>query len=191
MQVFPLDIPAVKLVRPKRFGDHRGYFAETYSHAKLLDHGVDLTFVQDNESLSAKRGTVRGLHFQRPPHAQDKLVRCVKGAVLDIALDIRKGSPTFGQHVTAELSAENGDQLLVPVGFAHAFVTLTDDCLVQYKVTDVYAPDCDAGVIWSDPALAINWPIDPGEATISDKDAKLPTLAQLDSPFTYEGGTSS
>jgi dTDP-4-dehydrorhamnose 3,5-epimerase len=186
MQILPTDIPAVKLIRPRRFGDHRGYFAETYSAAKFEAEGIDLTFVQDNESLSAEPGTLRGLHFQRPPHAQDKLVRCVQGAVLDVAVDIRKGSPTYGNHVTAELSAENGDQLLVPVGFAHAFVTLTPGCLVQYKVTDVYAPDCDAGLLWSDPALGIDWPIE-GGPVLSEKDAVLPTLADLDSPFVYSG----
>lgn len=187
MEIIPQSIPAVKLIRPKRFGDHRGYFAETYSLAKLLAGGIDLTFVQDNESLSAEAGTVRGLHFQTPPHAQDKLVRCVKGVVLDVAVDIRKGSPTFGQHVAVELSAENGDQLLVPVGFAHGFATLTPDALVMYKVTDVYAPDCDAGIIWNDPALGIDWRIDADNATLSAKDKVHPTLADLDNPFVYEG----
>lgn len=188
MDILPTDIPAVKLMRPKRFGDHRGYFAETYSQAKFADAGIDLVFVQDNESVSAEVGTVRGLHFQKPPHAQDKLVRCVRGKLLDVAVDIRKGSPTFGQHVTAVLSADNGDQLLVPAGFAHGFATLEPDTMISYKVTDVYAPQCDAGILWSDPALGIDWRVSGGEnkAILSDKDVKLPTLAELDSPFVYD-----
>ncbi len=187
MQVIPQSIPAVKLLRPRRFGDHRGYFAETYSTPKFRDAGIDLTFVQDNESMSAEKGTVRGLHFQKPPHAQDKLIRCPQGSILDVALDIRKGSPTYGQHVANVLSEENGDQMLVPKGFAHAFVTLLPDTMVMYKVTDVYAPQCDAGVLWSDPALGIDWQIDPASAILSEKDGKLPTLADFDSPFVYEG----
>lgn len=186
MQVIPQSIPAVKLLRPKRFGDHRGYFAETYSAPKLAAEGIDLVFVQDNESLSAEQGTVRGLHFQSPPHAQDKLIRCPQGAILDVALDIRKGSPTYGQHVTAVLSAENGDQLLVPKGFAHGFATLTPDAMVVYKVTDVYAPQCDAGVLWSDPALGIDWQTDPKDAVLSEKDAVLPVFAEFESPFVYQ-----
>ncbi|MBB6430130.1 dTDP-4-dehydrorhamnose 3,5-epimerase [Algisphaera agarilytica] len=189
MEIIPTDIPAVKLLRPKRFGDHRGYFAEVYSLPKLLDGGIDLTFVQDNESLSAEQGTVRGLHFQSPPHAQDKLVRCVQGVLLDVAVDIRKGSPTFGQHVTAVLSAENGDQLLVPKGFAHGFATLAPDTMVMYKVTDVYAPQCDAGILWKDPALGIDWQTAEDAAILSDKDVKLPLLAELDSPFVYDPAT--
>ena len=185
MQVIPQSIPAVKLIRPKRFGDHRGYFAETYSPPKFRDAGLDLAFVQDNESMSAEKGTVRGLHFQKPPHAQDKLIRCPQGAILDVALDIRRGSPTYGQHVANVLSEENGDQMLVPKGFAHAFVTLLPDTMVMYKVTDVYAPQCDAGVLWSDPALKIDWQIDPASAILSDKDRQLPTLENLASPFTY------
>jgi len=185
MLVLPQSIPDIKLFRPKRFGDHRGYFAETYSLPKLLEQGIDLTFVHDNESLSADAGTVRGLHFQKPPHAQDKLIRCVQGAILDVAVDIRKGSPTYGQHVAAELSADNGDQMLVPKGFAHGFATLTADTLVMYKVTDVYAPDCDAGLAWNDPALGIDWQVDPAKATLSDKDTRNPMLDVFDSPFTY------
>ena len=186
MQVTPLSIPAVKLIQPKRFGDHRGYFAETYSTPKFRAAGLDLTFVQDNESMSAEKGTVRGLHFQKPPHAQDKLIRCPQGAILDVALDIRRGSPTYGQHVAHVLSEENGDQMLVPKGFAHAFVTLLPDTMVMYKVTDVYAPDCDAGVLWSDPALGIDWQIDPASAILSEKDGRLPTLEDFQSPFTYD-----
>ncbi|MEM7626634.1 MAG: dTDP-4-dehydrorhamnose 3,5-epimerase [Planctomycetota bacterium] len=186
MQVTPTDISAVKLIHPKRFGDHRGYFVETYSAAKFASHGIELVFVQDNESLSAEVGTVRGLHFQSPPHAQDKLVRCPRGAILDVAVDIRVGSPTYGQHVTAVLSAENGDQLLVPKGFAHGFSTLTPDAMVSYKVTDVYAPQCDAGILWSDPDLAIDWQTEAGDAVLSEKDAALPTFADFESPFVFD-----
>ncbi|MEM8739098.1 MAG: dTDP-4-dehydrorhamnose 3,5-epimerase [Planctomycetota bacterium] len=188
MQITPLAIPAVKLLQPQRFGDHRGYFAETFSLPKLADHGIDLAFVQDNESLSAQPATVRGLHFQSPPHAQDKLVRCVRGSFLDVAVDIRAGSPTFGRHVSAVLSADNGDQLLVPRGFAHGFATLEPDTVILYKVTDVYAPQCDAGVLWNDPDLAIDWqlPADAAEPVLSEKDAALPRLKDLDSPFTYD-----
>lgn len=191
MQVIPTDIPAVKILRPQRFGDHRGYFVETYSAAKLAEHGIDLAFVQDNESLSAEVGTVRGLHFQSPPHAQDKLVRCPQGKILDVAVDIRVGSPTYGRHVTAVLSAENGDQLLIPRGFAHGFATLTPGAMVSYKVTDVYAPQCDAGIIWNDADLAIDWQTDAGAAVLSDKDVKLPTFADFESPFVYEPSTES
>ena len=191
MQVIPTDIPAVKLIRPKRFGDHRGYFVETYSAAKFAEHGIDLTFVQDNESLSAEIGTVRGLHFQSPPHAQDKLVRCPQGQILDVAVDIRVGSPTYGQHVTAVLSAENGDQLLIPKGFAHGFATLTPDAMVSYKVTDVYAPQCDAGILWSDPDLAIDWRTNAADAVLSAKDAELPAFADFESPFVYDPAAST
>ena len=185
MQFFPTDIPDVRIVRPRRFGDLRGYFAETYSAAKFAEHGVDLVFVQDNESLSAQAGTIRGLHFQAPPHAQDKLVRCPQGAILDVAVDIRVGSPTYGKHVSAVLSAENGDQMLVPKGFAHGFATLAPDSVVSYKVTDVYAPQCDAGVRFDDPALEIDWQTAPDAAVLSDKDTRLPGFADFQSPFVY------
>ncbi len=185
MNIIPTQIPDVLIVQPKRFGDHRGYFSETFKLAALSDAGIDLNWVQDNESLSAEVGTIRGLHFQSPPHAQDKLVRCVQGALLDVAVDIRKGSPTYGQHVAVELSAENGLQLLVPAGFAHGFATLLPNTLVQYKVTDVYAPDCDAGIAWDDPELGIDWQTDAEKAVLSDKDRKHPTLADFDSPFAY------
>ena len=187
MDITDLHLPGVKRIVPKRFGDHRGYFAETYSRARFADAGLDVAFVQDNESLSATRGTIRGLHFQRPPHAQAKLIRCVLGALLDVAVDIRKGSPTYGQHVAEVLSADNGHQLFIPKGFAHGFATLTPDCLVQYKVDDVYAPDCDAGLAFDDPDLGIDWQADLATATLSDKDRKHPTLAAFDSPFTFDG----
>lgn len=187
MQLTKLDIPDVLLLKPKRFGDHRGFFMETYSKPRLVEAGVDIDFVQDNHSLSAEVGTLRGLHFQAPPHAQDKLVRVTRGRVLDVAVDIRRGSPWYGKHVTAELSAENDHQLLVPKGFLHGFVTLEPDTEFLYKVSDVYAPECDGGVMWNDPDLGIDWPV-PGEPKLSDKDAKLPSFSAFESPFVYEGG---
>jgi len=186
MQVTALDIPDVKLIEPKRFGDARGFFSETYSRRALAQAGIGLEFVQDNESLSAPVGTLRGLHFQTPPHAQDKLVRVVAGSVIDVAVDIRTGSPTFGRHVSAVLSAANGHQLLVPAGFAHGFATLEPDTHVCYKVTDYYAPRCDGGIAWDDADLGIDWRIDPATATLSDKDRKHPRLADFNSPFVYE-----
>ena len=185
MDITPTAIPDVRVIEPKRFGDHRGFFSEVYSKPALAEAGIDLDFVQDNHSLSGQRGTVRGLHFQQPPFAQDKLIRVVRGRVLDVAVDLRKGSPTYGQHVAVELSAENWKQLLVPVGFAHGFATLESDTEVLYKVTARYAPETDAGIFWSDPDLGIRWGIDPDEALLSEKDRKLPRLADLESPFVY------
>lgn len=175
------------LLRPRRFGDARGWFMETYSEAAALVAGIGVRFVQDNQSFSAFTGTIRGLHYQRPPHGQDKLVRCVRGSIMDYAVDIRRGSPTYGQHVAAKLTAEGGEQLFVPVGFAHAFVTLEPDVEVAYKVSDVYAPDCDGGIVWNDPTIGIDWPLPEGGAVLSDKDKILPTLAEFDSPFEYDG----
>lgn len=182
-----LDIPEVKLITPKRFGDTRGFFMETFSAPKLAEHGIERDWVQDNHSLSAQPGVLRGLHFQAPPHAQAKLVRVVKGRVWDVAVDIRVGSPTFGKWVSAELSAENDHQLFVPEGFAHGFVTLEPDTEFLYKVSSCYAPEADGGVIWNDPDLNLPWPLDKieGGPQLSEKDAKLPTLAGLDSPFIY------
>lgn len=178
-----LAIPEVKLITPQRFGDSRGFFSETYNRKKFHDLGIDLDFVQDNHSYSAAKGVLRGLHFQKPPHAQDKLVRCTRGRIYDVAVDIRKGSETFGKHVGAELSAENGVQILVPKGFAHGFVTLEPDCEIQYKVTDFYAPESDASIKWDDPALGIDWKVDPQIVTLSDKDARAPLLADIDPGF--------
>lgn len=177
----------VRLIKPKRFGDDRGWFSETYSEQAMARYGVHDRFVQDNHSFSAFTGTIRGIHFQRGPHAQAKLVRCVRGSILDYAVDLRKGSPTYGQWVSATLSADNGHQLYVPVGFGHAFVTLEPDVEVIYKVTDVYAPDCDGGVIWNDPDIGIDWPLPETGPVLSDKDKVLPTLAEFDSPFAYDG----
>ncbi|MEZ2406107.1 dTDP-4-dehydrorhamnose 3,5-epimerase [Bosea sp. RCC_152_1] len=172
-------IPAVKIVTPKKFGDHRGFFSETWSRKAFADAGLDLDFVQDNQSLSAPVGTLRGLHFQSPPFAQDKLVRVTRGRILDVAVDIRTSSPSFGRHVAVELSAENWRQLLVPVGFAHGFVTLEPDTEVLYKVTAPYAPDNDHGLAFDDPALGIDWRLPLSELTLSDKDRKHPRLAEL------------
>ena len=172
-------IPAVKIVTPKKFGDHRGFFSETWSRKAFTDAGLDLDFVQDNQSLSAPVGTLRGLHFQSPPFAQDKLVRVTRGRILDVAVDIRASSPTFGKHVAVELSAENWRQLLVPIGFAHGFVTLEPDTEVLYKVTAPYAPENDHGLAFDDPALGIDWRLPLSGLTLSDKDRKHPRLAEM------------
>jgi dTDP-4-dehydrorhamnose 3,5-epimerase len=172
-------IPAVKIVTPKKFGDHRGFFSETWSRNAFAEAGLDLDFVQDNQSLSAPVGTLRGLHFQSPPCAQDKLVRVTRGRILDVAVDIRASSPTFGRHVAVELSAENWRQLLVPVGFAHGFVTLEPDTEVLYKVTAPYAPENDHGLAFDDPALGIDWRLPLSDLTLSDKDRKHPRLAEM------------
>uniref|UniRef100_A0A9E8CKU6 dTDP-4-dehydrorhamnose 3,5-epimerase n=1 Tax=Bosea sp. NBC_00436 TaxID=2969620 RepID=A0A9E8CKU6_9HYPH len=172
-------IPAVKIITPKKFGDHRGFFSETWSRKAFAEAGLDLDFVQDNQSLSAPVGTLRGLHFQSPPFAQDKLVRVTRGRILDVAVDIRASSPTFGKHVAVELSAENWRQLLVPIGFAHGFVTLEPDTEVLYKVTAPYAPENDHGLAFDDPALGIDWRLPLSELTLSDKDRKHPRLAEM------------
>ncbi|MBN8911426.1 MAG: dTDP-4-dehydrorhamnose 3,5-epimerase [Rhizobiales bacterium] len=179
-------MPDVKLISPQKFGDHRGFFSETYSKRGLAEAGIALDFVQDNHSLSAAKGTMRGLHFQTPPFAQDKLVRVTRGAILDVAVDIRRGSPTYGQHVSVELSADNWHQLLVPIGFAHGFMTLEPDTEVLYKVTNVYAPECDRGLLWNDPDLGIAWPTAATDAVLSDKDRKHPRLRDLTDAF-YDG----
>jgi dTDP-4-dehydrorhamnose 3,5-epimerase len=177
-----------KLINPKRFADGRGWFSETYNARSYAALGVDVEFCQDNHSLSKPAGVIRGLHFQRPPHAQAKLVRCVRGRIWDVAVDIRAGSPTYGKAVGAELSGDNGRQLFVPAGFAHGFLTLEPDTEVEYKVSDYYAPDCDGGLIWDDPDLALDWPLPAGSAPVlSDKDRALPRLAAFDSPFPYDG----
>ena len=186
MELERLAIPEVVLITPKRFGDRRGFFSETYNRAALAAQGITLDFLQDNHSLSAEPGTLRGLHFQTPPFAQDKLVRVVRGAVLDVAVDIRVGSPSYGRHVSAVLSAENWRQILVPAGFAHGFCTLEPDSEVLYKVTAPYAPEHDKGLAWDDPALAIQWPVAAADAVLSDKDKRHPTLADLPAYFAYQ-----
>jgi len=178
---------SVILINNRRFTDDRGWFSETYSDAKMAKVGLGIRFVQDNESWSASAGTVRGIHFQAPPHAQAKLVRCSQGRIMDYAIDLRRASPTYGRHVSAELSAENGRQLLIPVGFGHAFITLTPDTRIAYKVSDIYAPQCEGGVRWDDPDIAIPWPETPSSPTLSTKDSDLPGLKDLISPFAYDG----
>ncbi len=180
------DIAGLLLISPKKIGDKRGFFSETYNKQVLFAAGIDKEFVQDNHSLSVEKGVVRGLHFQIPPFAQDKLVRVTRGSILDVAVDIRQGSPTFGQHVATELSAENWNQFWIPAGFAHAFCTLEPDTEVLYKVTNYYSADCDAGLAWDDPALDINWPVSAAKAVLSKKDCEHPRLAELPKYFSYQ-----
>jgi dTDP-4-dehydrorhamnose 3,5-epimerase len=172
-----LSIPDVKLVRVKRHSDSRGYFAETWNRRDFAAAGIDVEFVQDNASHSKGAGTIRGLHFQRPPHAQAKLVHVVRGAILDVAVDLRSASPTYGRHVAVELTAESGDQLFVPVGFAHGFCTLEADTEVAYKTSEFYAREHDAGILWSDPALGIDWPLGGRAPVLSERDTRHPLLA--------------
>lgn len=185
MEIRSLTIPDVKLVVPVVHRDERGFFCETYSARQLHEAGVNVDFVQDNHSLSVVEGVVRGLHFQIEPHAQGKLVRVVKGSILDVAVDIRTGSPTFGKHVAEVLTAENFHQLWVPVGFAHGFCTLESNTEVIYKVTSYYAPDCDRGIAWNDPDIGIEWPVAEDKAVLSAKDRSQPRLADLGPVFSY------
>ena len=176
----------VQIIAPRRHGDARGWFMETYSEPAMAARGVACRFVQDNHSFSRPRFTLRGLHFQTPPHAQDKLIRCLRGRIFDVAVDVRGGSPTYGHWVGAELSAEDGRQMFVPAGFAHGFLTLEDDTEVAYKVSDLYAPACEGGVAWNSAGIA--WPMPEGTTpALSDKDEILPALAAFDSPFSYDG----
>lgn len=176
--ITPLAIPDVLLITPKRHGDARGWFAETWSEKALAGTVADTVFVQDNQAFSAAKGTLRGLHFQLAPNTQGKLIRALRGAIFDVAVDIRPGSPTYGQHVSAELTAEGGEQLWVPRGFAHGYCTITDDCEIFYKVDAPYAPQGEGGIIWNDPDLGIAWPLD-GEPILSGKDTVLPRLKDL------------
>ena len=185
MEVERFDIDGPLRITPRRIGDSRGFFSETYRHDVLASHGFVDAFIQDNQSLSAEKGVVRGLHFQTEPAAQAKLVRVVRGAILDVAVDIRVGSPTYGRNVAIELSAENWAQLLIPVGFAHGFCTLVPNTEVVYKVTALYAPACDFGILWNDPDLGIDWPVSHEEAVVSDKDKRQPRLRDYVSPFKY------
>jgi dTDP-4-dehydrorhamnose 3,5-epimerase len=179
-------MPVTKIT-PRRFADARGWFAETYQRERFRAAGIDAEFVQDNHSYSAPAFTLRGIHFQTPPHAQAKLVRCLRGRIWDMAVDLRAGSPTYAQWVAAELTAERGEQLYVPAGFGHGFLTLEPDCEVAYKVDDFYAPECDGGIAWDDPDLAIPWPLDDAQPQLSGKDAALPALKDFASPFAYDG----
>jgi dTDP-4-dehydrorhamnose 3,5-epimerase len=178
------SLPGVLILKPQVFGDHRGWFSEVYSKRALAAIGIEVDFVQDNQSFSARKGTLRGLHFQNNPKAQTKLVRCTRGRILDVAVDIRRGSPDFGRWVAVELSADNKKQLLVPKGFAHGFLTLTDDTEVQYKVDEYYAPECDRSIRYNDPAIGIDWGSEV-EPVLSDKDLNAPLLAASDCNFIY------
>jgi len=179
------DLP--RIIVPKRHADARGWFSETFHDQRLVDLGITCRFVQDNQSSSTHTGTLRGLHFQLPPAAQAKLVTVLRGRILDVAVDGRRGSPTYGKSVSIELSDQDGKQLYVPVGFAHGFLTLTDDVLVMYKVSNYYAPAHDSGIRWNDPDVAFPWPRREADLIISDKDRGLPFLCQFDSPFAYDG----
>jgi dTDP-4-dehydrorhamnose 3,5-epimerase len=187
MDIRKFKIPDIALIIPKRFGDARGYFSEIWSDYLFREKVADVAFVQDNQSKSTKKGTVRGLHFQKPPFAQGKLVRVVRGSILDIAVDIRTGSPNYGRHVAVKLDAIEGAQLWVPPGFLHGFCTLEDSTEVFYKVTAYYSANHDAGVFWNDPALGIDWPVDVASAVLSEKDQRLPRLSDLPDLFAYEG----
>jgi len=186
MQIEETPLAGVLILTPKRFGDARGFFSESWNRRLLAEHGIEMDFVQDNHSVSAEVNTVRGLHFQAPPHAQDKLVRCGQGALFDAVVDIRKGSPTYGQWFGIELSAQNGRQLLVPKGFLHGFSTRQPGTEIIYKCTDYYAPQSDGAVRFDDPGIGIDWGLS-GAAVLSDKDAAAPLLQDFDSPFVWQG----
>lgn len=185
MQIETTTLDGVLILTPARFGDSRGFFSESWNRKRMADAGLDLDFVQDNHSLSEQVGTLRGLHYQSPPHAQAKLVRCGRGRLFDVAVDFRDGSPTFGHWVGVELSFENGRQLLIPAGFLHGFVTREPMTEVVYKCSDYYAPDCDAAVRWDDPELGIDWGLS-ARPVLSEKDAVAPLLAQAPRPFRIE-----
>lgn len=180
-----LSLPGLTLYTPRKYGDHRGFFSETFNKKHFYNNNVDIDFVQDNHSLSVEKGTLRGLHYQTPPFAQDKLVRVVSGSILDVAVDIRLGSPTYGKYEAVKLSAENWSQLFVPKGFAHGFITLQENTEVVYKVSNYYSPDNDAGIRWDDPDLAIDWGLEISRPILSDKDQEQPALAEIASPFNF------
>lgn len=181
--------PGLVLITPKRFGDSRGFFSESWNSKVMLDAGMQYAFVQDNHSMSHVAGTVRGLHFQSPPHAQAKLVRCGRGRLFDVAVDIRLGSPTYGTWVGVELSYENGRQLLIPEGFLHGFMTLESDTEIIYKCTDFYAPNCDGAVRFDDPDIGIEWPDIDRSSTLSDKDAQAQLFKDFQSPFSFRNNS--
>jgi dTDP-4-dehydrorhamnose 3,5-epimerase len=186
MQITDTALPGVKLIQPVRHGDARGYFSEVYRGDALRAAGIAIDFVQDNQSMSAATGVLRGLHFQTQPMAQAKLIRVIAGSILDVAVDIRRGSPNYGKHVAVVLSAETGNQLLVPEGFAHGFCTLEPNSTVIYKVNRYYSPEHDKGLLWNDPALGIDWRLAGREPILSDKDRRHPTLAELPRYFTHD-----
>jgi dTDP-4-dehydrorhamnose 3,5-epimerase len=185
LNVTSLSIADVKMLEPERFGDARGFLSETYNRRTFARCGLELDFVQDNHSLSGPKGTIRGLHFQSPPFAQDKLIRVVGGSIFDVAVDLRRGSPTYGEHVAAVISAKAWNQMLIPIGFAHGFCTLEPDTEIIYKTTNYYSPEHDHGVLWKDPDLRIEWPVAEEAAILSSKDRALPRLSEIVSPFVY------
>ena len=182
MNIIQTEIPGLVIIEPRIFGDSRGYFFESFSEKNFKEQVADVDFVQDNESKSCY-GVVRGLHFQKPPHAQAKLVRVVKGRVLDVAVDLRKGSPTYGKHVAVELTEENHRQFFIPRGFAHGFAVLSEEAVFQYKCDNYYAPQSEGAVAWDDPDLAIDWGVPAESVILSEKDSRHPALKDLDSPF--------
>ena len=184
MKISKTNLEGVVVVEPDVFGDHRGWFMETYNESNFFDAGINIKFVQDNQSFSAAKGTLRGLHYQLNPKAQTKLVRCIKGAIFDVAVDIRKSSLTFGKWFGIELTDVNKKQLLIPKGFAHGFMTLTEEVEVQYKVDEIYAPECDRGIMWNDPEIGIKWPMDV-KPILSAKDEKAPLLKVAENNFIY------
>jgi len=188
MQVEKTELGGVLILTPVRHGDARGFFSESWNRKRMAEHGIEMDFVQDNHSFSSHVGTVRGLHFQAPPHAQAKLVRCGRGRLFDVAVDIRKGSPTFGRWVGVELSFDNGRQLLVPEGFLHGFVTREPNTEIIYKCSDYYSPECDGAVRFDDPDIGVDWGIASDRAVLSEKDRAAPLLRDFDSPFTWQGG---
>jgi dTDP-4-dehydrorhamnose 3,5-epimerase len=187
MEITSTAIPEVKVLKPRRFSDARGWFSETWNERRLAEAGIAAAFVQDNMAYSKNAGTIRGLHFQRPPAAQAKLVAVCRGAILDVAVDIRAGSPTFRRHVAVRLSDEGGEQIWLPIGFAHGYCTLVPDTLITYKVTNFYDPVLESGLYLDDPALGIAWPVKVGDAIVAEKDLLLPALAKMPPAFTYDG----
>lgn len=187
LDVTQTKLPRVLLLEPRSFGDNRGHFSETWNRARMAGHGLDYDFVQDNQSLSAATGTVRGLHFQTPPHAQAKLVRCTRGALFDVAVDIRRGSPTYGRWVGHKLSAENGLQLLIPAGFAHGFATYEAETEICYKCDAYYAPECEGSIRFDDADLGIDWGLGALDPVLSEKDTVAGLFNDFDTPFVYEG----
>ena len=190
MQIERTALPDVMILTPRRFGDQRGFFSESWSRRTFAEAGIEIDFVQDNHSLSGAPGTVRGLHFQAPPRAQIKLVRCGRGALFDVAVDIRRNSPTYGRWVGAELSFDNGRQLLIPAGFAHGFVTRQPDSEIVYKCSDFYAPETEGVLLWDDPDIGIDWGLGDLPPVLSEKDAAAPRLAEFESPFAYAEGSA-
>lgn len=184
LDISPTDIPDLLVLTPKRHGDVRGFFSESWNKMRMAEHGLDYDFIQDNHSLSRSTGTLRGLHYQSPPHAQAKLVRCGRGRLYDVAVDVRQGSPTYGRWFGIEMTFENGVQLMIPAGFLHGFVTREPDTEIIYKCTDVYAPDCDGAVKWD--SCGIDWGLT-GQPVLSDKDAAAPPLDSFDTPFMWKG----